>query len=178
MSTTNVNEQRMARVVDQEEIRQVIYQYCRGIDRRQFDIVRRCYHDDGTDDHGNYRGGVDGFIDYATKELAIWETTTHFIGNVLIEPVGDQARAESYAVATHRLAARGDRPARDFVAAVRYVDDFERRDGEWRIATRVCLVEWTRTDPVEAKGWTRPDSYPQPRPDRQDPVFAESLRAL
>ena len=180
MTADETNERRLTRLADHDDIRQVIYRYCRGIDRRQFDLVRDCYHEDGTDDHGNYRGGIDGFIEYVTKELAVWELTTHFIGNLLIEcdGDGDSARAESYAVATHRLAARVDRPAKDFVAGVRYVDDFERRAGQWKIATRVCLVDWTRTDPVEAHGWTRPDTYAKPRHDRDDPVFAKSLRDL
>ena len=30
----------------------------------------------------------------------------------------------------------------------RYLDRYERRDGEWRIAARVCVHEWTRTDRV------------------------------
>jgi hypothetical protein len=36
----------------------------------------------------------------------------------------------------------------DLVAGLRYVDRFEHRNGEWRIAKRVCVFEWRRTDPV------------------------------
>lgn len=170
--------QRLSKAADHEEIRQVVYRYCRGIDRRKFELVRNCYHPDGTDDHGDYRGGIDGFIDYVTKGLSIWQTTTHFIGNVGIESTGDSARVESYGVATHRRGVTGERPALDFVAGIRYVDDFERRNGIWLIATRVCLIDWTRTDLVEGKGWTRPLEYTQPSPDGNDPVFAPSLRNL
>ena len=173
MSDVDVKFQQM---LDRDEILQVIYRYCRGIDRLQMDLVRSCYHPDGTDDHGDYRGGIDGFIDYLRGALAVWEHTNHFVGNVLIEPQGEVVRAESYAVAYHRRAAQGDKPARDFVAGIRYVDDFERRDGEWRIAARVCLVDWTRTDPVAPDGWTRPETFTQPRRDRTDPVFAPNLR--
>ena len=178
MSQPLSNEQRLSRAIDREEIREVIYRYCRGIDRLQYDLVRSCYHPDGTDDHGDYRGGVDGFIDYITAGLGYWERTMHFVGNVLIEPDGDMARAESYAVTYHRQAPRGDKPALDFVGGVRYVDDFERRHGEWKILTRVCLVDWTRTDPVSSKGWRRPEDYTQPHRDRTDPVFAHRLRDM
>jgi hypothetical protein len=61
---------RLARVIDQQEIRDVIYRYCRGIDRRDFDLVRSCYHPEAHDDHGVFRGGVDDFIAYIERDLA------------------------------------------------------------------------------------------------------------
>lgn len=166
---------RLQSLLDHQEIADVCRRYCRGIDRRQFNIVRNCYHPDGTDDHGDYRGGIDGFIEHVTVETAKWERTLHFLGNILIEVEGDRARAETYALAFHRRAARADRPARDFTAAIRYIDDFERRAGEWRIFTRVCVVEWTRTDPVGAGGWIPTAAYAIGRRDEHDVVFAERL---
>ncbi len=167
---------RLANWCDGQEIRDVIARYCRGIDRRQFDLVRSCYHSDATDDHGDFRGGVDGFIEHLRVTLAHWESTTHFLGNVLVEVDGDRARAESYALAFHRIAARADKPERDLVGAIRYVDDFERRDGVWRIADRVCVLDWSRTDPVPASGWSAPATYVLGRPDATDVVFSSRLR--
>ena len=37
---------RLARLADRLEIRDVVYRYCRGIDRREYDLVRSCYHHD------------------------------------------------------------------------------------------------------------------------------------
>ena len=76
---------RLARVVDQQEIADVIYRYCRGIDRCDFDLVRSCYHPDAIDDHGDFRGGVDEFIAFVQQGLPRFERTMHFIGNVLVE---------------------------------------------------------------------------------------------
>ena len=168
----------LARLVAVQEIRDVIARYCRGIDRRQMELVRSCYHPDATDDHGDYRGGIDGFIDYLGVTLAHWQSTTHFLGNVLVEldSSGTAARAESYALAFHRIAARGDKPERDLVGGIRYVDDFERRDGVWRIADRVCVLDWSRTDPVAPSGWSAPATYVLGRPDAGDVVFAPRLR--
>ena len=181
---------RFARLADIEEIRDVIFRYCRGIDRMQLDLVRACYHPDGTDNHGEFVGGVDGFVDYLADVLLLWESTSHFVGNIAIDVdanvtgdghanvTGDWARVETYCMAHHRRAARADRPAVDFLAAVRYIDDFERRDGYWKIRTRVCVTDWTRTDPVPDRGWVRPDYYAQPRRDATDPVFAPDLRGV
>jgi ketosteroid isomerase-like protein len=140
------------RVADESAIREVVYRYCRGIDRRQFDLVRSCYHPDATDDHGAYKGGVDGFIEHCQAGLSRYERTMHFIGNLLIEVDGDQAKSEAYTIAYHRLSPREERPARDHIVAFRYLDRFERRGGQWRIRERICVFDWTRTDPVP-KGW-------------------------
>ena len=172
---------RLQQLADQQEIRDVVYRYCRGIDRRDFDLVRSCYHADATDDHGDFRGGIDEFIAYVQRTIVRFERTMHFVGNVLIEPVGDSARAESYAVAYHRIAASRsqggrNRPARDFITGFRYVDDFDRRSGEWRIATRVVAAEWSRVDVVDSTGWVPPAAATVGRADKDDVVFAPSLR--
>lgn len=167
---------RLARVADQQEIRDVVHRYCRGIDRQDYDLVRSCYHPDATDDHGDFRGGIDDFIDYIRVGLPRFERTMHFIGNVLVDVDGDTARSESYLVAYHHMAASRTKPERDFVAGLRYVDDFERRDGEWRIAARVCAFEWSRIDPVPAGGWTPVDQATTGHRDRTDVVYAPSIR--
>lgn len=161
------------RLIDRQEIADLVMRYCRGIDRCDLDLVRRCYHPDATDDHGgDYSGGVDGFIEYVGGALARYVSTMHVVGNVLVEfdDSPDVARVESYVVAYHRVAASTSKPERDVVIGLRYVDDVVRRDGEWRIAARDCVIDWTRTDPVSADGW-RPDPAHSGRRDRTDPVY-------
>ena len=139
-------------VVARQEIADVILRYARGIDRLDFDLVRSCYHPDAYDDHGSFQGDVEGFIAMCESFLPRWTATQHFMGNMLIEPDGDMARAETYAVAYHRRE-NDDGTGKDDVFGIRYVDRFERRGGEWRIAHRVVATEWRRVDPVtNAKG--------------------------
>jgi len=164
---------RLQAMMDRDEIRQVIYRYCRGIDRRRSDIVRDCYHPDATDDHGEYRGGIDGFVDYVERTMTIWESTNHFVGNILIELDGDRARVESYAIAFHHMAAKGAKPIRELIARIRYIDDFERRDGAWRIAARLSLVDATRRD--ELTDWVLGPEYTRGSIDDTDPVFWPSI---
>jgi ketosteroid isomerase-like protein len=166
---------RLDRLADEAEVRAVVYRYCRGIDRRDYDLVRSCYHPDASDDHGDFRGGVDDFLAYVAAGLPRFERTMHFIGNVLVDVDGDTARAESYLVAYHHLAASRTKPERDYTVGLRYVDDFERRAGRWAIAARVCVFEWSRIDPVAPGGWTPAATATLGRPDRSDAVFAPSL---
>jgi len=162
---------RIQQLIDESDIHSVLVQYCHGVDRKRFDLVRACYHPDATDDHGVFTGGIDAFIDYMTLGLQGYERTMHVLSNVRIEVDGDHARAESYAIAFHRVAARGSKPDRDHVVAFRFLDDFERRDGRWAIAQRVLAFEWTRTDPVPA-GWDFGDEFLRGQAWPDDRVFA------
>ncbi|HEY4331768.1 MAG TPA: nuclear transport factor 2 family protein, partial [Ilumatobacteraceae bacterium] len=101
--------------VAEREIRAVIMRYCRGIDRRDYDLVRSCYHADATDEHGDFAGDVDDFIEHVQRAIVAYESTMHFIGNLLVEVDGDRARVESYVMAMHRLPVRGEPTAKDHV---------------------------------------------------------------
>jgi hypothetical protein len=140
-------------------IERVLGTYSRAADRFDLELMRSCYWPDGTDDHGSYDGGIDGFIEFVGPALQRFDRTNHFLGNMLIDVdlPNDVARAETYAVAYHRLH-DADGLEQDMVAGLRYVDRFARRDGEWRIAKRVCAFEWRRTDPV-GDGSTFAETY-------------------
>jgi hypothetical protein len=135
-------------LLDEAAIRRVLVRYSRAIDRMDWDLLRTCYHDGATDDHGLYCGDVEGFIDLLREKLPLDESTTHFLGNQEIELEGDVAFAETACVARHRRPARDGSPATDYFGFVRYCDRFERRDGEWRIAHRIVVYEPGRVDAV------------------------------
>ena len=154
---------------DRAEIYGVLVRYCRGIDRRDAAAVRDAYHADAYDDHGSYKGGVDGFLEFVDKEVwGRFRTTMHKLGQSLIEVDGDRARAETYAVC-HHVAAEGGRDVDDSVNGIRYLDQFERRDGVWRIARRELRWEWVRRDALETldADWTWGVAGPG------DPIFDE-----
>lgn len=165
-----VNDERLEELLAHHEIREILYRYCRAVDRRQYELLRTCYHPDATDDHGFYVGGIDGFIDQLEVGLAMYETTTHLLGNITVELHGPRARSEAYLVAFHRIPA-DDQPARDFIIGGRYVDDFEWRDDKWRIASRVCVVDWARIDPVPEADYAFLEAFRRGQPGDGDPVF-------
>ena len=129
-------------------IKDVQLRYCRSADRMDFDLYRTCFHPDAVLDFSFITGSVDEFMEMARESLARFTVTTHATANQLIEVDGDCAWCEFHTTATHRIAADGNGPERDYVAAVRYIDRMERRDGEWRIARRQCVLDWARSDPV------------------------------
>jgi len=157
-------------LVAQQEIRDVLIRYTRGIDRMDAELVRSCYWPRAYDDHGAFQGTAEGFVEWVQQVLSYFDATMHFIGNQLVEVDGDVAHAESYCVAYHRRQPREGEQGHDLVVALRYVDRLERRDGEWRIADRKCVFDWTRHDPITAE-WDLPPKALRGQRDRTDPVY-------
>ena len=129
---------------DREAIRECMFRYCRGIDRQDEAALRSAYWPDATDRHGPYQGSATGFIDWALKKLATdGERSVHSISNLSITLAGAQAAVETYFMALQR-----DRDAtgasREVFLAGRYVDRFEKRGDEWRIAARTVVYDWLR----------------------------------
>lgn len=158
------------------EIKTVLLQYCRGIDRIDESLIRSCYHDDAIDDHGNFVGSASAFVEWVVPLLRKYDTTMHFVGNMLIEPdtdAHDVAHSETYGIAYHR--GEPGKEHRNFTTAFRYVDRFERRacggaGPEWRIAHRVAVSEWVRHDPPDV--WREiPEGFIVGRRDHNDPVY-------
>ena len=177
---SEVDSRALAHHLAEAEIRRVLHRYCRGIDRLDMTLVRSCFHPDARDDHGDYVGGLDGAIEHFEKALGRFERTMHFLGNILIEPSPSlhQARSEAYLIAMHRLRANARKPARDFWVGLRYVDDFALRDGEWRIANRVCAFEWSRIDPVQDSPFSFGPGDTMGLRSADDVVFAKDLGTL
>ena len=127
------------------DIRNTLYRYCRGVDRRDYGLVRSCYTASGIDRHGGYQGGIDGFISFLQTELPRFETTMHYVANVLVEVRGERAVAESYVTAFHRVKPTDDVPRHDFFLGLRYVDTLAKERGQgWLLADRTCVFEWSR----------------------------------
>jgi len=155
-------------LLDERAIRNVVLRYCRGVDRLDEDLVRSCYHPDASDEHGSFSGDVEAYIEWSFGLLRDYDATMHFIGNQLVEVQGDVARAESYGVAYHRK--QDGQPRQNLTTGFRFIDRFERRDGEWRIARRVATTEWVRAERPEER-WPIPEHLRVGHRDRSDPVY-------
>jgi hypothetical protein len=95
-----------------EAIRDCIYRFCHGIDRRDRDTLRPCWVD------------------------------------------GDSARVETYWHVFHREPGENGAEDYDYIAGGRYLDRFERRNGEWRILTRMLVRDWYQV--IEGTGdWSK-----------------------
>lgn len=156
-----------SRLADRFAIEQCLLRYCRGIDRKNWDAARAAYHPDAHDDHGNYKGDIDGFIASVIARHKTIEQSTHAISNTQIDFAGpDSALVETYFIVHQRHSPGDVGPYAEFVrgrlptaaealeveTVGRYVDRFTRRDGVWKIARRVVVFEVYRAHAAPAGG--------------------------
>jgi hypothetical protein len=156
-------------LADERDIRNMLARYCRGIDRVDMDLVRSCYHADAVDEHGDIGGSVTKFTEHLGKSLRRHESTTHLIGNILVDLRGDHAFSETYCIASHRDR-QPDGHIVEQVVGVRYCDRFEKRGGEWKIAHRKALMDWASIHDGGSE-WEHFDTYLHGRKDRSDPAY-------
>ncbi len=128
-------------LLDREAIRECIFRYCRGIDRIDEAALRASYWPDATDRHGPYQGTATQFIEAALPKLREGGRMIHHVGNLSIELRGLQAAVETYFLAWQRDR-RADGSEHETFLAGRYVDRFEKRGDEWRVAARVVVYDW------------------------------------
>jgi hypothetical protein len=153
-------------LLDREEITDVIKRLARGTDRLDEEAMASCYHPDGFDDHNSFRGSGSEFAAWVCRVLPHFEATMHFIGPPLIQIVGDTAHCDTYCQA-HHVGADSD-----MLLGLRYVDRFERRDGRWLIAKRVCAFDWTYTVPIDTANRFRfEENFTVGRRDRSDITY-------
>jgi hypothetical protein len=136
---------------DRQQIRDLMARYARSIDRMDWVLLRSCYHPEAMDDHGAFRGSVEEFIAFLDSDQVLlgFECTMHTMTNQNVDLAGDRAHCETYCVAYHRSTDRHPWGRADVTVGLRYVDELERRAGQWRILDRVVVHEWARRDPIE-----------------------------
>lgn len=164
-------------LADREAIRDGLYRYCRGIDRADEAMLRSAYWPDAEDCHGAWRGSAAGFIERALVQLRAGGRGVHQVSNVLIElhgePHGTRAAVESSFFALQTTAAA---PAQCTLLCGRYLDRFEKRGTEWRIAERTVVYDWIeeRACPAFASEDATLFGRRQPtgRRDGGDPLYA------
>ena len=155
---------------DRQQIVDCLHRYARGLDRFDRDSLSSAYFADARDHHGTFRGSPQEFVDWVMNVMQRWDSSLHILDLNNLEINGDEADSECYVLFTQRRA-EGD--AIDFGGA-RYLDHLERRDGEWRIADRTLVFDWTAQADVTA--FTDADAHPAVSRDRNDPTYRRPFR--
>lgn len=157
-------------LLDKQQIYEVIVRYARGADRFDMELYRSCFHPDATMIFENlFQGDAEEVFRRVEEFQSGLDGTMHIIANHLADVRGDVAFAETYVNAYHWGTPRDD-TTKNFITGSRYVDRFERRDGEWRIARRITLRGFVREEAGfiirEAESGT-----PHGSRDRADPSY-------
>jgi hypothetical protein len=153
-------------LIARRDIYEVLTRYSRALDRANVELMKTVYWPDGIDNHGVFNGNAAEFAEFIVREIQNWfEVTMHGLMNCHIDVDGDFAASETYLFAYHkvradkaeeifgsRYMAMFDKKGLDpnhhhFYFGGRYLDQFERRNGEWRILKRQVVMDWNDNRP-------------------------------
>jgi len=127
-------------LLQRDEIRERIIRLARGEDRRDAALIRASFWPDASTDYGVFAGSFDDYLAWVVPGSPAIPVTQHVLGQTIVDVHGDTARAETQVIAYHRVNMGAQE--RDTTIGGRYLDRFEQRDGEWRIAQRTMLYDW------------------------------------
>jgi hypothetical protein len=161
------NADQLRDLTDRHAITDLIYRYCRAVDRLDVQLGHSVWHEDGVADYGEavYRGSGRGVIDHICAQHRNTLHHSHQVTNVLIDLDGDRAGSESYAIAALRVR-RGDRLLQ-MTIWTRYIDRWSRRAYRWGLDERIAIRDFDEVRDVVALA-----EHDVGRRDRSDPSYA------
>ncbi|MDB5725758.1 MAG: hypothetical protein JWQ16_2512 [Novosphingobium sp.] len=136
-------------LVDHHQIRKLLSQYSRGCDRCDQPVMASIYADESWDDHGNRSARGADFAKLITDEMVHIDSLSHLLGQSTISVDGDTAGAETYFLATMRVA---DEAAGEMLNQLggRFLDRLQRTPEGWKVTLRTAVRDWSITLPVQA----------------------------
>lgn len=161
-------------LLDRAQIRDVAMQYALGVDLSEYERLAGCFAEKFVARYGDQVfEELDALIAFV-RGVEFFESTTHFLGEPLMEIEGETARVETLAYITHRQTREGKKPSESMTGASRYRDQWVRGADGWRIAERNLGVGEPTIDVAPRRAPAAADTQVQGLLDRaevEDVVF-------
>jgi SnoaL-like domain len=165
---------KIQRLLDRQDITDCLTRFSRGMDRFDRELFLSAFHPDAVIAAGDFVGAPAELYDWAQNMHEHGQIGTHHnLLNNTCDIDGDVAHSETY----YLFAAR-NRDDTNWIAGGRYFDRFERPAGEWRIALRTNVIEWSGLVPSMPIPFADvPDIAVNGTParDRTDPSYQRPL---
>jgi hypothetical protein len=158
-------------LADKFALQELCAKYSRAVDRRDFELLRSLYHEDSTDEHGSMFAGDGGdFVDYVSRTVTQFESTSHYITNMLFAVDGNSAEGEVYKINYHRTKP----PERlEIITGSRSHDRYEKRNDVWKFMYRGITLDRARQVPVDDQAYKHfAAGSPPGQPDETDLSYA------
>lgn len=136
----------MTELADRLAIAETLALYCRGIDRCDAEQLAAVFTPDARIDYGDGARPIAEVIPGLIAGLSAMRLTQHNISNTVMRITGETAKAETNCVALHLIPA--PEGGTELVVGGRYLDRLIKREGRWRIAQRLYVMDWNRSAPA------------------------------
>lgn len=175
-----MDDKRLAKLeamLDKQEITEALTRFSRGMDRLDRDAYMSAFHPDAEMAAGPFVGTAAECADWSFPMHDEGQILTHHsLLNITIDLDGDTAHTETYYLFVAR-----NKDESLVMAGGRYIDRFERRNDEWKIALRTNAIEWACLPPAIPIPFADvADLYGNGAParDRTDPSYRRPLTNL
>jgi hypothetical protein len=136
-------------LLSKQAIHELGMAYCRAVDRGDEEALRSLFHPDASIVSGVVNGGVDVFAPAMVGLVTgMLKSSFHSVANEWVKITGDSAVGESY-VTAFTLAGEGS-SATQTISGGRYLDRFDRRNGQWKFSERVFVMDFNINQPSTA----------------------------
>lgn len=130
---------RLGKLFDRQDIFDALSRFARGMDRFDRTAFLSAFHADAQIAAGTFVGHPAALYDWARELHDHGQSATHHaLLNHSCDLAGDIAHCETYYLFVGR-----NRDDTNWLAGGRYIDKFERRHGDWRIAVRSTVIEYS-----------------------------------
>jgi len=155
--------ERVQRLEDAEEIRQISIQYCLAVDDSDWETFRRLFTEDAHlgSSQANFGSahGQDEVVELVRNVRSTYGRTIHTTNGQTISLVDSDSACG--VVPSH---AEINMAGETFVCALRYYDEYRREAGAWRLADRV--IKWKYVLPADRMIDALAATLPVRRPGR------------
>ena len=139
----------LQQLLDKQAITERIYDYARAMDRLDEKLGKDCFVPGAPVDYGAqvFQGAAEGFVDMVMAAHPGFHSHAHQFSNIRVWlRSDDRAHSETYADITLRRFDDAGK-AYDIRNLGRYIDEWRKDDGEWRIAKRSYLLDLDQSGP-------------------------------
>ena len=168
---------RLSALLDKQDIMEALTRFSRAMDRLDRELYLSVFHADAEMAAGPFVGLASDCADWAFPMHEEGQILTHHaLLQTTIDLAGETAHTETYYLFVAR-----NKDESLVQAGGRYIDRFERRAGEWKIALRTNAIEWAGLLPnIPIPFSDVPDLYGNGAParDRSDPSYRRPLTNL
>lgn len=153
-------------LIDKQQISELLYRYCRAVDRIDPELGYTVFHDGAEADYGSiFQGSGHGVVDFICRSHRLGVVHSHQITNIIIELDGDRAVSEAY-ITSGMIMMEGEVP-KQVTTRGRYLDRWSRLERRWGIEKRFYAG-----DINEIRTLTLGSVVPRFKLDRTDPSYA------
>lgn len=137
---------KLEQLMHRQDILDCLVRFSRAMDRFDQALFLSAFHTDAVIAAGEFVGGPADLYAWASNLHQQGQRATHHnLLNHSCDIAGDVAHAETYYLFVGR-----NHDDSNWIAGGRYIDRLEQRDGDWKIALRTNVIEWSGMVPSMA----------------------------